>query len=311
MCDDQLIFLSTLYNRWYQGEHLHAIYKGDFYALPNTKPHGPIANAKPLLNFTTIWKVFSECLQTFLTPILCATQVIPPLQFALYVGALAIDTVRVVHDFILDRLFADLLVCLVLDDVRHVFGSVQHEKLKSILHLLCFPPHLIDILMHAATGVTVHMGGFGGIAQAMAKFRARIAQGCPMSALLFCILLEFHIQMVLHDIPLPQSSCGNFAYIAYMDDTTYLLNTVSDVQHLLNNLYQTDIKTHLHTSTIKLLVVVVHRQRMQTIFHRPHILARGSRAPAVDGQGGGFLRNPLAWGVLNPPLFLNRSEGGF
>ena len=32
---------------------------GDFYALLSKVPHGPIANAKPLLDFTTMWKLIT------------------------------------------------------------------------------------------------------------------------------------------------------------------------------------------------------------------------------------------------------------
>ena len=77
-----------------------------------------------------------------------------------------------------------------------------------------------------------------------------------MTALLFCILLELRIRMVLHGIPKPRSKCGDFGHVAYMDDTTYLLDQVTDLQHLLSNLYQTGIMTHLHTSTVKLVVAV-------------------------------------------------------
>ena len=167
----QLERLAQIYNRWYHGEHLHKLFQGDFHSLPNKIPHGPIANARPLLNFTTIWKIFPACLKQFLIPILCATHVIPPSQFALHSGASAIDTLRVIHDHILDRWFAHLLVCMAFDDVRHVFGLVQHDTLEAILRLLHFPSHLISILMNAATGATLHMGGKNGIVEALAKSR--------------------------------------------------------------------------------------------------------------------------------------------
>ena len=198
-------------------------------------------------------------MKQFLTPTLCVAHVIPPSQFALHGSASAIDTFGVIHDHILDRWFADLIVCMVFDDVRHDFGSVQHDTLEAILRLLNFPLHLTSILMNAATGATLHMGGKNGIILTVAKLRAGIALGCPMSALLFCILLELRIRMVLHGIPKPQSKCGDFGHVAYMDDATYLLDQVIDIQQLLSNLYQTGMMTHLHTSTVKLVVAAAHR----------------------------------------------------
>ena len=87
--------------------------------------------------------------------------------------------------------------------------------------------------------------------------------------------------MVLHDIPKPQSKCGDFVHVAYMDDTTYLLDQVTNIQQLLLNLYHTAILTHLHTSTVNFLVAVTHRQGLQVIFDRPHILVGGGTAPLV------------------------------
>ena len=39
------------------GVPLDVLVHGDFYALPAKTPHGPIAKAQPLLNFTTMWKL--------------------------------------------------------------------------------------------------------------------------------------------------------------------------------------------------------------------------------------------------------------
>ena len=205
--DTQLEHLVQTYNRWYHGEYLHKVFQGDFYALPNKIPHGPIANARPVLNFTTIWKVFSACLKQFLTPILCAAHAIPPSQFALHGGASAIDTLRVIHDHILDRWFVDLLVCMVFDDVTHAFGSVQHHTLEGILRLLHFPSHLIYILMNAATGATLHMGGKNGIAKGLPNSEQVLHKGaqCQHSCFVsfwnsefawFCMLFPTHNQNV-------------------------------------------------------------------------------------------------------------------
>ena len=171
--------------------------------------------------------------------------------------------------------------CILVRRTQHIIVTESHfepnHRAVIVRALICHTKAQI-------VNVYLKSGGEPHIAQAMAKFRAGIAQGCPMSALLFCILLELRIRMVLHNIPVSCSTCGNFAHVAYMDDTTYLLDTLLDVQHLLQNLYQTGIRTHLHTSTIKLLVVVAHRQGTQTIFHRLDVMVGGNRAPTADGN---------------------------
>uniref|UniRef100_A0A6U8G256 Uncharacterized protein n=1 Tax=Eutreptiella gymnastica TaxID=73025 RepID=A0A6U8G256_9EUGL len=46
-----------------EGEPTKVLYMGDFCAIPNKVPHGPVANARPLLNFTTLWKTLSACIK--------------------------------------------------------------------------------------------------------------------------------------------------------------------------------------------------------------------------------------------------------
>ena len=147
LTDEHLGRLAQLYLRWYHGENITSIFQGDFYALPNKVPHGPIANVRPLLNFTTLWKVFSSVLKRYVTRALCHSRVIPLLQFALYGGSSAVDVLRVVHDHVLDRWFHGLSALLMLDDVRHTFGFVQHETLQNLLTILALPPQLMRILL--------------------------------------------------------------------------------------------------------------------------------------------------------------------
>ena len=83
LSDQQLQKLADLYNRWLSRENMHSIYWGDFHALPIKIPHGPIANAGPLLNFHTLWKIFSACMKHHVSPHLCQSETIPTTQFTL------------------------------------------------------------------------------------------------------------------------------------------------------------------------------------------------------------------------------------
>ena len=121
----------------------------------------PWTNCKcrPLLKFHYHLEGVLSMLETVFHSHIVSAHVIPPFQFALCGGASAIDTLRVINDHILDRWFADLLVCMLFDDVRRAFGAVQHDTLEAILRLLHFPSYLISVLMNAATGATLHMRG--------------------------------------------------------------------------------------------------------------------------------------------------------
>ena len=127
--------MAALYNRAITGESNSVLYQGDFYALPNKLPHGPIANARPLLNFATMWKMLSGCVNNHLAPFLCAAEIIPTTKFALLGGSSTVDLLRVLHDYTESRWAQNLAVILLMDDVRHALGSVPHDPHTCPAHL--------------------------------------------------------------------------------------------------------------------------------------------------------------------------------
>ena len=88
LVEEHLQDLANFYNRSLQGEPFDDVFAGDFYALPNKLPHGPIANARPLLNFTTVWKILSGITKDCITPPLCEHLRIPHTQMALWGGGI-------------------------------------------------------------------------------------------------------------------------------------------------------------------------------------------------------------------------------
>ena len=76
-------------------------------------------------------------------------------------------------------------VCLVVDDVRHVYGSVVHDTSQCLSLLADFPTAVVDMLLLAATEATVHLGGSGGVSEAVARLFAGQEHGCPACAIVF------------------------------------------------------------------------------------------------------------------------------
>ena len=117
-----------------------------------------------------------------------------------------------VHDHVLDRWHCLLTIDFVLDDARHTFGSVQHSTLKHILQILGLVPHLVSILMAAAMQAVLHMERDRGIQEAFAKFRVSIVQGCPLSALHLCLVLQLQIHMVTQGLTIRRNECGRLIH---------------------------------------------------------------------------------------------------
>ena len=103
-----------------------------------------------------------------------------------------------------------------------------------------------------------------------------------MSALLFCLVLELRIAIVLWNVQPPYSMCGRFKHVAYMDDTTYLLQDLDEVQKVLANLQHTGFLTHLHSATTKLRVVVTSKKGLQVQLHTPILVAGGASATVAS-----------------------------
>ena len=105
------------------GAPLDILVHGDFYALPSKTPHGPVVIARPLLNFTTMWKPIGAHITDQYILLLAHSRVLPYTQFALHASLCVANVLRVLHDYILFRCHQQQHICMVVDDVRHVLGS--------------------------------------------------------------------------------------------------------------------------------------------------------------------------------------------
>ena len=171
------------------GVPLRALVHGDFCPLTAKVPYGPIVNARPLLNFATMWKLVGAHIAHQYVPLVARAGALPCTQFALHASSSVADLLRVVHDYMWFHFFRRL-VCLVVDNVRHTYGSVVHDTLRWLLRLAGFPEEIVELLLLATTEATVHMGGSAGVAEALARLLAGVAQGCPASAMVLCVLAE-------------------------------------------------------------------------------------------------------------------------
>ena len=267
------------------GIPLRAIVHGDFCASPAKTPHGPIVNARPLSNFTTMWKLVGAPIASQYVLLLARARVLPCIQFVLHASSSVVDLLRVLHDCVWFRFSHRKCVCLVVGDVRHAYGSVVHTALRCLLRLTRFPAAVINLLLLATTEATVHMGGSGGVIEALARLLAGVAQGCPTSAMVFCVVAEVRAFFVLLRVPPCWGPGRSFNCLGYMEDTTWCIDPKSDLPLFADNLQRAGLHTNLLSSGPKQLLVVASCEGFQVNFHPASVYMCGSRMHVHQGCG--------------------------
>ena len=169
------------------------------------------------------------------------------------------------------------------DDVGHVYGSVVHDNLRWLLQLAGLQEVVVDVLLLATTEATVHMGGSGAIAQALARLLAGVA-----SAMVFCVVAEVRALLALLRVAPCWGPGGPFNRLGYMDDTTWCIDSESDPPLFADNLQGTDLKTNLFSTGPKQLLVIAWCQGFQVNFH-PLSVYMGESRMRVH-QGAGYVR---------------------
>ena len=129
LLDNQLHWIVDFIQHVTAGVPLRTLVHGDFYALPAKMPHGPIVNERPFVNFTTMWKLIGAHIADQYVPLLARAGVLPCTQLALHASSSVADLLRVLHNYIWFSLFRRCHVCMIVDNVRHVYGQVVHDTL--------------------------------------------------------------------------------------------------------------------------------------------------------------------------------------
>lgn len=185
------------------------------------------------------------------------------------------DLLRVLHDHCHRKWALGQILFLLLDDVKHAFGSVQHETLKALLEVAGVDGPMVDVIMGAATQAKIFMGGSWGVTIAATLFAAGIAQGCPLSALLFCLVIQLRIAIVTAGISPTLAPAGEITNLAYVDDVTYTPDTERDFRRVAKGLHEAGVRTHLHSAPLKAKGLAVARMGARYQFSDPGIVLGG------------------------------------
>ena len=188
------------------------------------------------------------------------------------------------HNYMWFRFFRRQRVCLVVDDVRHAYWSVVHDTLRWLLRLAGFPNEVVELLLLA----TAHIGGSSGVTEALARLLAGVAQGCLASGMVFCVVAEVIPFVALLRVPPCWGLGGPFNRFGYMDDTTWCIDSDSDLSLFAENLQRAGLKTNLFSSGPKQRLVVAYREGFQVTLHPLPVHMGGSCMPVH--QGAGYVR---------------------
>ena len=166
------------------------------------------------------------------------------------------------------------------DDVPRAYGSVVHNTLRRLSRLAGFLEVVVDLLLLATTEATVHMAGSTGIAEAPARLLAGVAQGCLMD---FCSIAEVRAFLAILRVPPCWGPGGPFNRLGYMDDTTWCIDSESDLPLFADNLQRAGLKTNLFSSGPKQLLVIASCEGFQVNFHPLFVYMGGSRMSVHQG----------------------------
>ena len=161
------------------------------------------------------------------------------------------------------------------DDVRHAFGLVQHATVQTMLEKAAIPLRIRRLIMNAAQKAKLFMGGEWGSSLAMTTFLASLAQGCPLSALVFCLTVQLRIALVVQHTSPVDCDAGPLSQVPYTDDVTYLPDTLREFRCIIGQLAPTGIQTHMHNSPLKAHGVALVKQAIAIQFQNQEIVFGG------------------------------------
>ena len=145
------------------------------------------------------------------------------------------------HSFMLRSVIEDskrneMNVRIVWLDLKNVFGSVPHEKIWEMMCQLGVPANFRDICREMYTNSTHKVRSKEGLSNDIPVHRG-IKQGCPLSPLLFNLVLEGIIPQIENSEGGYQFKGGNrLKILVYADDICLIGQEKEDIQRSLDML---------------------------------------------------------------------------
>ena len=188
--DAQLALVTELINDIFNGSPVPQAHSADFINLPKKLPHGLIANGRPLTNLAMVWKLTAALLKDRCQPRMVASGILPPHQLGMSPHCSSVELLRVLHDVWWDRWRRRLEAWVPSDNVRHVYGSINHNTEYTILTAAGVSAADATTLQRHGRTLEFHMGGGDGWSPSSTYLGAGTGQGWPVSGMKYCIYGE-------------------------------------------------------------------------------------------------------------------------
>ena len=107
------------------------------------------------------------------------------------------------------------------------FRSLVHATIRGTLLACGCSASSVDLLVFAIRSMLLHMGGYQGVEEALARYEASLGQGDPISALLYCLLGELRAALALTSTGLLATPAGPLRSLGWIDDTFWLAESHS------------------------------------------------------------------------------------
>jgi len=121
-------------------------------------------------------------------------------------------------------------------DLKNAFGSVPHNTIWDLMTRLDVPNHFTAVCREIYSDSTQKIRSKGGLTNPI-KVTKGIKQGCPLSPLLFNLVLEGILPQLQQVGGYKFQGGTTVRALAYADDLCIIGLSKEDIQHMLDLIY--------------------------------------------------------------------------
>jgi hypothetical protein len=183
------------------------------------KPTGRIEDTRPLAINNTDNRIISACLRECITPSL--ETVLSDDQWGFRPGRSVDDNILFFNERFYRSMEEEKIYDILLVDFKKAFDSVAHEAIFALLRRVGFPDctvRAIQCLFHEAHCLTT----IDPSNPTRINFGSGVKQGCPLSPLLFLLVIDVLLDMISSTTPCDVKCYADDTAIGHYDITPYL-----------------------------------------------------------------------------------------